>query len=74
VHYVIILREEPHLEHKFGGEYRRYKTKVPRYLVAILKSGYTTTTNGSYEQLLLRPKVVGSCDECRHALRRLSEL
>ena len=31
VHYGIILREEPHLEHKFGGEYRRYKTKVPRY-------------------------------------------
>jgi protein-S-isoprenylcysteine O-methyltransferase Ste14 len=31
VHYVIILREEPHLEHKFGGEYRRYKTKVARY-------------------------------------------
>ena len=31
MHYGIILREEPYLEHKFGGEYRRNKTKVPRY-------------------------------------------
>ena len=31
VHYVIILREERYLERKFGDEYRRYKTKVPRY-------------------------------------------
>jgi protein-S-isoprenylcysteine O-methyltransferase Ste14 len=31
VHYGIILREERYLECKFGDEYRRYKTKVPRY-------------------------------------------
>jgi protein-S-isoprenylcysteine O-methyltransferase Ste14 len=31
VHYGIILREERHLERKFGDEYRRYKTSVPRY-------------------------------------------
>ena len=31
VHYGIVLREEPYLERKFGDEYRRYKTKVPRY-------------------------------------------
>lgn len=31
VHYGIILREERYLERKFGDEYRRYKTKAPRY-------------------------------------------
>jgi protein-S-isoprenylcysteine O-methyltransferase Ste14 len=31
IHYGIILREERYLERKFGDEYRRYKTKVPRY-------------------------------------------
>jgi protein-S-isoprenylcysteine O-methyltransferase Ste14 len=31
VHYGIILREERYLERKFGDEYRRYKTDVPRY-------------------------------------------
>lgn len=31
VHYGIILREERYLERKFGDEYRRYRTKVPRY-------------------------------------------
>ena len=31
VHYGIILREERYLERKFGDEYRRYMTKVPRY-------------------------------------------
>jgi protein-S-isoprenylcysteine O-methyltransferase Ste14 len=31
VNYGIILREERYLERKFGDEYRRYKTKVPRY-------------------------------------------
>jgi len=31
VHYRIILREERYLERKFGNEYRRYKTKIPRY-------------------------------------------
>jgi len=31
VHYGIILREERYLERKFGDEYWRYKTKVPRY-------------------------------------------
>jgi protein-S-isoprenylcysteine O-methyltransferase Ste14 len=31
VHYGIILREDRYLERKFGDEYRRYKTKVPRY-------------------------------------------
>jgi protein-S-isoprenylcysteine O-methyltransferase Ste14 len=31
IHYGIILREEHYLERKFGDEYRRYKTKVPRY-------------------------------------------
>jgi protein-S-isoprenylcysteine O-methyltransferase Ste14 len=31
LHYGIVLREERYLERKFGDEYRRYKTKVPRY-------------------------------------------
>ena len=31
VHYGVILPEERYLERKFGDEYRRYKTKVPRY-------------------------------------------
>jgi protein-S-isoprenylcysteine O-methyltransferase Ste14 len=31
VHCGIILREERYLERKFGDEYRRYKTKIPRY-------------------------------------------
>jgi len=31
LHYGIILREEHYLERKFGDEYRRYKTNVPRY-------------------------------------------
>jgi protein-S-isoprenylcysteine O-methyltransferase Ste14 len=31
IHYGIILREERYLERKFGDEYRRYQTKVPRY-------------------------------------------
>jgi protein-S-isoprenylcysteine O-methyltransferase Ste14 len=31
IHYGIILREERYLERKFGAEYRRYQTKVPRY-------------------------------------------
>ena len=31
VHYGIVLREERYLEGKFGNEYRRYKTKIPRY-------------------------------------------
>ena len=31
VHFGVILREERYLERKFGDEYRRYKTKVPRY-------------------------------------------
>jgi protein-S-isoprenylcysteine O-methyltransferase Ste14 len=31
VHYGIILREERYLERKFGDEYLRYKTEVPRY-------------------------------------------
>jgi protein-S-isoprenylcysteine O-methyltransferase Ste14 len=31
VHYGIILREERYLERKFGDEYRRYKTRTPRY-------------------------------------------
>ena len=31
LHYGIILPEERYLERKFGDEYRRYKTTVPRY-------------------------------------------
>ncbi len=31
VHHFIILGEEQYLENTFGDEYRRYKSKVPRY-------------------------------------------
>jgi protein-S-isoprenylcysteine O-methyltransferase Ste14 len=31
VHFGVVLREERYLERKFGDDYRRYKTKVPRY-------------------------------------------
>ena len=31
VHCHIVLPEERYLERKFGDDYRRYKTKVPRY-------------------------------------------
>ena len=31
LHYGIILPEERYLERKFGDQYRRYKTTVPRY-------------------------------------------
>lgn len=37
VHFGIILREVRYLERKFGDQYRRYKAKVPRVLVAFLK-------------------------------------
>lgn len=32
MHFGVVLREERYLEQKFGDEYRRYKTKVARYL------------------------------------------
>ena len=32
VHHFIILGEEKFLDHEFGDEYRKYKSRVPRYL------------------------------------------
>lgn len=32
IHHGVILREESHLERKFGDDYRRYKNKVRRWL------------------------------------------
>ena len=45
---------ERYLEGKFGDEYRRYKTKIPRYWWRFSRSGYTTTTSGSCAREIMK--------------------
>jgi protein-S-isoprenylcysteine O-methyltransferase Ste14 len=33
LHFAVVRREEQYLERKFGDAYRRYKERVPRYLL-----------------------------------------
>jgi protein-S-isoprenylcysteine O-methyltransferase Ste14 len=33
LHFAVVLREERYLERKFGDAYRRYRTRVPRYML-----------------------------------------
>jgi protein-S-isoprenylcysteine O-methyltransferase Ste14 len=33
LHFAVVTREERYLERKFGDAYRRYKERVPRYLL-----------------------------------------
>jgi protein-S-isoprenylcysteine O-methyltransferase Ste14 len=33
LHFAVVIREERYLERKFGDAYRRYKERVPRYLL-----------------------------------------
>jgi len=33
LHFAVVVREERYLERKFGDAYRRYKERVPRYLL-----------------------------------------
>jgi protein-S-isoprenylcysteine O-methyltransferase Ste14 len=35
LHFAVVLREERYLERKFGDAYRRYRTRVPRYMLGI---------------------------------------
>jgi protein-S-isoprenylcysteine O-methyltransferase Ste14 len=35
LHFAVVMREERYLEGKFGDAYRRYKQRVPRYLLWI---------------------------------------
>lgn len=45
LHFGVILREEAHLEARFGSEYLGYKTSVPRWIPK-LASGQTTPAPG----------------------------
>jgi protein-S-isoprenylcysteine O-methyltransferase Ste14 len=47
LHYGVVLREEQYLEHKFGDEYRCYKSDVARYLRPIKPRVVSSSTTGS---------------------------
>jgi hypothetical protein len=48
VHYGIILREEPYLEHKFGGRIPALQDEGPAVLVAISEIGL----HDNYERII----------------------
>jgi protein-S-isoprenylcysteine O-methyltransferase Ste14 len=35
MHFAVVMREEKYLEKKFGDEFRSYRSRVPRYILAI---------------------------------------